>query len=154
MVTLVATIMSTLDSFLFISGQTLGRDLLKQVTTSISSNTLSRISMAISALFGILLLYVIPSVVELWYTIGSVIIPGLLIPVAGVYYSFFRVSERYIGGMIILSTLMSLGWLVAGQLVGQIPFLHIEPFYPGLLVSICIWGLHRRAKIHRTITSS
>jgi len=144
MVTLIATIMSTLDSFLFISGQTLGRDLLKQVTDVVSSNTLTRAAMAFSALLGILLLYLIPSVVELWYTIGSVIIPGLLIPVAGVYYPYFRVSRKYIIYLIVLSTLGSLVWLLAGNITGQMPLLQIEPFYPGLAVSVLIWQIHRK----------
>src|SRR5699024_2160060 len=49
-VALLATIMSTLDSYLFLSGQTLGRDLLAKQFPSIRNNTLTRISTFIAAI--------------------------------------------------------------------------------------------------------
>src|SRR5690625_7747131 len=75
---LFATIMSTLDSYLFISGQTLGRDYLVNYFPDVPPNRLTRISFLISALIGILLILLYPSVIDLWYIIGSVFIPGLL----------------------------------------------------------------------------
>ncbi|MDZ7681365.1 MAG: sodium:solute symporter family protein [Fodinibius sp.] len=55
-VALLATIMSTLDSYLFLSGQTLGRDLLVKIFPNIKNNTLTRISTLIAALIGIILI--------------------------------------------------------------------------------------------------
>src|SRR5690625_6915892 len=52
---LFATIMSTLDSYVFISGQTLGRDYLVNYFPDVPPNRLTRISFLISALIGILL---------------------------------------------------------------------------------------------------
>src|SRR5690625_6249225 len=52
---LFATIMSTLDSYLFISGQTLGRDYLVNYFPDVPPNRLTKISFLISALIGILL---------------------------------------------------------------------------------------------------
>jgi hypothetical protein len=74
-----------LDSFLFLSGQTLGRDFLKFHFPEKSTVTLTKISIGISAILGVILVWMIPSVIQLWYVKGSIIIPGLLIPVLGIY---------------------------------------------------------------------
>ena len=44
-------------------------------------NKLTRAGILASAIIGILLTIIYPSVIDLWYVIGSVCIPGLLIPV-------------------------------------------------------------------------
>ena len=142
-VSLLATIMSTLDSYLFISGQTLGRDFLLKYFPGIRPNLLTRISILISALLGILLIIIYPSVIDLWYVIGSVFIPGLLIPVLGIYLKTFRFSARYVYVSIIGCTLVSFSWLMLGtffpDVEGGYTYLGVEPFYPGLLVACLLW---------------
>jgi SSS family solute:Na+ symporter len=146
-VALLATIMSTLDSYLFISGQTLGRDYLLRYFPGVAPNRLTRISILISALLGIALMYAYPSVIDLWYVIGSVFIPGLLIPVLGVYLPVFRLSPKLAFLSLIVPTIVSLGWLVSGTMQpdGDLgyAFLGVEPFYPGLMVALVLWGIHR-----------
>ena len=148
-VSLLATIMSTLDSYLFISGQTLGRDYLLKYFPTVKPNLLTRISILISAIVGIILILIYPSVIDLWYIIGSVFIPGLLIPVLGIYLKPFRLPSEYVFYSIIGCTLVSLSWLILGTLFapeynGNM-FLGIEPFYPGLIVAIALWfsGLYQ-----------
>ncbi|MCC5906470.1 MAG: sodium:solute symporter family protein [Balneolaceae bacterium] len=140
---LLATIMSTLDSYLFISGQTLGRDYLFKYFPSASPNFLTRISILISAILGIILIIIYPSVLDLWYVIGSIFIPGLLIPVLGIYLEPFRLPGPLAFYSIILCTLVSLTWLVLGTLFpdinGGYAFYGIEPFYPGLFTAIGLW---------------
>ncbi len=142
-VSLLATIMSTLDSYLFISGQTLGRDFLLKYFPKVRPNLLTRISILISALLGILLIIIYPSVIDLWYIIGSVFIPGLLIPVLGIYLKTFRFSARYVYVSIIGCTLVSFTWLMLGtffpDVEGGYTYLGVEPFYPGLLVACFLW---------------
>lgn len=142
-VSLLATIMSTLDSYLFISGQTLGRDFLLKYFPKVRPNLLTRISILISALLGILLIIIYPSVIDLWYIIGSVFIPGLLIPVLGIYLKTFRFSARYVYVSIIGCTLVSFTWLMLGtffpDVEGGYTYLGVEPFYPGLLVACLLW---------------
>ncbi len=146
-ITLLATIMSTLDSYLFISGQTLGRDFLSNYFPSIKPNRLTRASILISALIGILLTIIYPSVIDLWYVIGSVCIPGLLIPVLGVYLRPFQLQRSYAVTGLLLPILTSLGWLIAGTLMqsGSDGYLYlgVEPFYPGLAVAVVIWLIGR-----------
>ncbi|MCH8548880.1 MAG: hypothetical protein LAT80_08385, partial [Balneolaceae bacterium] len=151
-VSLLATIMSTLDSYLFISGQTLGRDFLVRYFPNVRANLLTRISILISALLGILLIIIYPSVIDLWYVIGSVFIPGLLIPVIGVYLKLFRLKTGFVYATIIGATAVSFLWLVLGTIYpdvdGGYAYKGIEPFYPGLFAAISLWliGRDRDAK--------
>ena len=147
-VALLATIMSTLDSYLFLSGQTLGRDLLVKIFPNTKNNTLTRISTLVAAILGILLIIIYPSVIDLWYVIGSVMIPGLLIPVLGVYLRFFTLKKEWVLPTMTISIGVSLLWLILGTITTQsgsyeYTFLGIEPFYPGLAVSIVLWLMGR-----------
>ncbi len=148
--TLLATIMSTMDSYLFLSGQTLGRDFLINYLPETPNNRLTRISVLIAAVLGILLIIIYPSVINLWYVIGSVMIPGLLIPVLGVYLRIFTLKRSFVLPTMIISILISLGWLVLGTIFNQqqysYTFLGVEPFYPGLAVSILFWIFGRKKK--------
>ena len=149
-VSLLATIMSTLDSYLFLSGQTLGRDYLLKYFPDVKPNRLTRISILASALIGILLIILYPSVIDLWYVIGSVFIPGLLIPVLGIYLEPFRFPSRFVYYSIIGCTAVSLAWLILGTYDPQqgtgYAYLGVEPFYPGLFVAILIWISGRISK--------
>jgi solute:Na+ symporter, SSS family len=140
-ITLIATIMSTMDSYLFISGQTLGRDFLKGWLPGSDPVFLTRSGILIAAVLGILLVIVYPSVIDLWYVIGSVMIPGLLIPVLGVYLPAFRVRKLSAVLILTVASGVSLIWLVAGTIWDgtDVTFLGTEPFYPGLFVSIIIF---------------
>jgi solute:Na+ symporter, SSS family len=146
-ITLLATIMSTLDSYLFISGQTLGRDYLKQYLPGVESNKLTRAGILASAVIGILLTIIYPSVIDLWYVIGSVCIPGLLIPVLGIYVRAFQLRTSFAVTAIVVPILISFTWLVLGTLhavddQGYL-FMGIEPFYPGLIAAALIWIVGR-----------
>lgn len=142
-ISLLATIMSTLDSYLFISGQTLGRDYLAAYFPHTRPTLLTRISILISALLGILLIIIYPSVIDLWYVIGSVFIPGLLIPVLGIYIKPFTIRPGFVYLSIIGCTAVSLFWLVLGTFypteTSGYAYLGIEPFYPGLLTAVLLW---------------
>lgn len=146
-VALLATIMSTLDSYLFLSGQTLGRDLLAKHFPGVKRNTLTRISTLIAAVLGILLILIYPSVIDLWYVIGSVMLPGLLIPVLGVYLKFFTLKKSWVLPTMTISIGVSLLWLILGTIYSgenyDYTYLGVEPFYPGLAVSVLLWVLGR-----------
>lgn len=143
-IALIAVIMSTLDSYLFISGQTLGRDFLKPVFKLKDSILITRISIFIAAGFGLLLLAIFPSVIELWYVLGSLIIPAMLIPVLGIYIRFFRLPYGWVFPSMIFSFSISLLWVIMGVLTSETLYSYawmgVEPFYPGLLISILFFG--------------
>ncbi|MEX1212186.1 MAG: sodium:solute symporter family protein [Balneolaceae bacterium] len=140
--TLLAVIMSTLDSYLFLSGQTIGRDLFPGENRTWNQRTRTRAGMVVAALIALLLVTIYPSVIDLWYVIGSVTIPGLLIPILGVYIPLFRCQREAARKILFGATSLSLTWLLVGTWTASGPaysFLGIEPFYPGLLLSIGIW---------------
>ncbi|HEX9741047.1 MAG TPA: sodium:solute symporter family protein, partial [Ignavibacteriaceae bacterium] len=85
-----ATIMSTTNSFLFLSATTIGRDFIFRLSWDAKENRLKSytvIGLAVSGLFAVVLAYTIPSVIEIWYTIGSLCIPSIILPVISSYYS-------------------------------------------------------------------
>ncbi|MFO8029888.1 MAG: sodium:solute symporter family protein [Cyclonatronaceae bacterium] len=141
--TLLATIMSTLDSFLFLSGQTLGRDLIARYWWPEKSVAITRWCMLLSVVLGIALIIIYPSVIALWYVIGSVLIPGLLFPVLGIYLPFFRIKAHFAVPALLMPCLISTAWLILGTLTtGDLysyAYLGLEPFYPGLFTAILIW---------------
>jgi len=142
-VALLATIMSTLDSYLFISGQTLGRDYLKNYLKSVDPNWLTRAGILISAIIGIILTILYPSVIDLWYVLGSVCIPGLLIPVLGIYMPAFQLRKEFAVSALVIPILISFIWLILGTYypAGEEGYLYmgVEPFYPGLFAAVIIW---------------
>lgn len=144
---MLATIMSTLNSLIFISATTLGRDIVwrwRGMADESKVTRYTRTGMIVTAMLSIALSILIPSVIKLWYTIGTVIIPGLLIPLVTSYFERWKVSPRYAFAVMLSGWLTSLGWLIAGwrQELGATdayPF-GLEPMYPGLIVSAIVWG--------------
>lgn len=132
---LLATIMSTIDSFGFISGITIGRDILWRMGRLKDEVTATKIGLLLMAVMSLLLAWLVPSVVKLWYSLGSVVIPGLLIPFLATFW-----LKRPLTGvpvMMLLATAVSFSWLVLGLPDGRYP-LGLEPFYPGFMVSM-VW---------------
>jgi len=87
-VALLSTVISTLNSFTFLSSQTLGKDILQRMIKTSGNNSihLTKISMVLTSIVSIILAVSIPSVVDLWYSIGSVFMPSLLFPIISSYY--------------------------------------------------------------------
>lgn len=145
---MLATIMSTLNTLAFVSATTIGRDIIWRRRGSEDDSRVShytRWGLLITALLSILLALAIPSVIKLWYTIGTVIIPGLLLPVVASYFERWKVSPAYAFTAMLLGWITSLAWLLVGwtQQLGIADFypFGIEPMYPGLLVSFAVWLL-------------
>ena len=141
---LLATIMSSIDSLSLISAITFGRDILWRIQRPrIDSNPipLVRKGLVIISFLSIFLAFAVPSVVGLFYAIGSVLIPGLILPfVFTLWNEKISLSERLANQWIITPVVVSLGWFGISQLSGE-SFMGIEPFYPGMVVSI-LFGLY------------
>ena len=145
---MLATVMSTLNTMAFISATSLGRDILwrlKSVADEASVTRLTRIGLVVTALLSIGLCFAIPSVIGLWYVIGTSIIPGLLIPLVTSYFEKWKVTAPYAFASMLFGWLVATLWLVAGWTqspgVSDAYPLGIEPMFPGLAASIVAWGL-------------
>jgi SSS family solute:Na+ symporter len=134
---LLATIMSTIDSFGFISAITFGRDILWRLKKSGNEVAWVKLGLPFTAAFSLLLAWLLPSVIELWYSLGSVVIPGLLIPFLTTFWQKKPIPA--VPAMMIFSTALNLAWFLFWFKESKYP-LDIEPFYPGLILSI-LWLL-------------
>ena len=136
-----AIVMSTIDSMSLISGITFGRDVLWRIDKKPESkNTVSYIrkGLVVISVLSMLLAFSTPSIVSLFYSIGSVIIPGLILPFL---FSFKLQNDSFVKSWIrfwmVSPVIISLSWLTISRLTGSSPF-GIEPFYPGIILSIFI----------------
>ena len=138
---LIATAMSTLDSYLFISAQTIGYDILYKSGVKIGKNNSVKIGYLFTGITAIILLFIFPSVIKLWYLIGSIIIPSILLPV------IFAFTKKQFPQKVILISMIgsfsiSLIWLLFGiinkNVSGNQYLFSIEPFYSGTLFSIVV----------------
>ncbi len=140
---LFATILSTLNSFLFLSATTISRDFIFKFKKFNDVSKLRNFTIAGLIISGILagvLAYTIPSVIEIWYTIGSLFIPGIILPVVSAYYPKLRVSNKIILIEMIAAVLSSVFWYFVRNYFSNISFVNeIEPMLVGLIVSL---GIH------------
>ncbi len=139
---LLATIMSTIDSLGFISAFTFGRDIIGRIKGNNkneldNSASLIRLGLIIMAIIAIILAYVFPSVVKLWYMIGSILVPGLLIPFL---LTLTKIELKNWQGQILLiiPVLISISWFIMNNTFQNFQF-KIEPFYPGIFSSIILF---------------
>lgn len=138
-IALFATILSTLNSFLFISAQTYGRDILqlirKKKTDSVSQ---TRKGLIISSLISIILALSFDSIIDMWYMIGSICIPGIILLVLGAYHKTFSISANFAFWEVIAGSGTALTLSVIKHFYTS-PFLeYLEPMLIGLLISFLI----------------
>ena len=135
---LLATIMSTIDSLSLISAITFGRDILwriQRLQTNSNPVPFIRKGLVIISFLSLFLAFAVPSVVGLFYLIGSILIPGLILPfVFTLWNEKITISERLAGYWIKAPVSVSLIWFGISQISGQ-AFLGIEAFYPGMVIS-------------------
>jgi SSS family solute:Na+ symporter len=140
---LFATILSTQISFLFLSGTTIGRDFVYRISKDDTESNLrvyTIIGLIISGIIAILLAYFIPSVIEIWYTIGSLFIPGIILPVVSAYYPKLRVDKKIIVAEMIAAFSVSTGWYFFRSGFASLSIIsEIEPMLVGLIFSV---GIH------------
>ena len=92
--------------------------------------------MVIISFLSLVLAFLLPSIVQLFYAIGSVLIPGLILPFLNTIRKYPLAMKgvqaiRWMGIPIIIS----MSWYIIST-IKSTPFLGIEPFYPGILSSI------------------
>jgi len=140
---MIATVMSTIDSYGFIAATTIARDVLWRVRRGAEDRipAWTRLGLWLTAAFAAGLAIAKQSVIALWHDIGSVITPTLLLPVGAALLGRFRLGARWTMAAMLLPFGASLGWIVAKSLRPQAgyPF-GIEPIYIGLGVSLLAYA--------------
>lgn len=149
---LLATIMSTVDSFLFVGAVAVGRDLVWRSSGGRADQVRwSTAGLALSAALATAVAMASESVVNLWYGFGSVGTAVLLLPLLGAFYPALRPAPGFVAAGMAASGAVTLAWL-AGMLAtpaGE-PWLGLEPIYPGLAAATATHGLGILAARTRT----
>jgi SSS family solute:Na+ symporter len=150
---LLAVIMSTIDSFTLLSAITFGRDLIWRIKkgSTIHISYYTRLSLLFTAIISIVLCILFPSVIKLWYVIGSIFIPPMFLPLVTAYFLKFKLTAKLTLVIMILSFVVSLSLLLWGQWhldAGRPVYLfNLEPFFPGLVTSILfylVYNIYKR----------
>ena len=141
---MIATIMSTLNSNIFISATTLGKDIISKIIKKEDiNNKYSKIGIIISSILSLIIAILIPSVVQIWYTIGTLIIPALLISIVSSYSQKLIIHKNFILVSMLASFLVSFTSFIFGNIniINGNPsyFFGLEPLYPGLFTGLTVY---------------
>lgn len=152
---LFATILSTLNSFLFLSATTFGRDFvfkLKRETENTNLKKYVQSGIIISSAIAVILGLLFTSVIDIWYTIGSICIPGIILLIIGAYFENFRVSGKTAFYEIIVSVAASLIWILIRPNFESTNILsEIEPMIIGLAAALI---LHLKYLLRKNLLKS
>jgi SSS family solute:Na+ symporter len=138
-VSLLAIVMSTLDSYTFISGATIGNDLLSSHKRfkKYSPENLTKIGMAITGIIGIIIAIAIPSAVEIIYKSASIAVPGLIVPLILTLRKNIKLNGKSVIMIMLTGSIVSLIWTVGKEY--KIEFFNMfEPMFPGIIAAILI----------------
>jgi SSS family solute:Na+ symporter len=142
-VALLAIIMSTIDGYAFLSAVTFGKDIWWKLLGEKKPEPVHfiRLSLIFTFLLAVGLAVWSQSVVNLWYQVGTLATPALLIPLASSFSTRWKMSSA--GAL--LSMLSSATATTAVMILNSTKLLHqeIEPIYPGLLVSLVVFTSDR-----------
>ena len=150
---LLATVMSTIDSYAFLSAITLGRDIVWRMRGGAEedSRRFSAWALAVTGAIAVVFAITLRSVVDIWHHFGSVGTPALLIPLAASLSTREILRPREALAMMLSSGTLSLFWLLSPLLIpslGGTYLLGIEPIFPGLALSLVL--LTTFTALHRT----
>jgi Na+(H+)/acetate symporter ActP len=102
----------------------------------------TRIAVLLTSVLAASLAIWCPSVVNLWYTIGTIGVSGLLIPMLVALFFPYYCSENAAFLGMLAGGITALIWLMLGQLQdGYYVYpLSLEPLYPGLMAALIVYG--------------
>ena len=141
---MIATVMSTIDSYGFIAATTIGRDLVWRLRGERDEERIaaySKVGLWIACAFATALALAHPSVIGLWHDLGSITTPTLLLPVATALTGRMRLTRGWTLAAMVVPFAVSLGWVLGKtEIQSQVryPF-GIEPIYAGLGSSLLVY---------------
>ncbi len=141
-VSLLATVISTADSYLFISASTIGKDLIaaRNSLDEAAANQFTRYFLLIAALITIMITAFFDSVVTVWHAFGSIGTPILLVPLVSTFIGRRLMSPRSCLISMIVSGVTATLWLLSKNWTADGSYwLGWEPILPALGVSIAIY---------------
>lgn len=140
---LLATIMSTIDGYAFLSAITLGKDVLWKIYgrgEEKLATRFSRLSLLVTFMVAVGMALWSQSVVDIWYQLGSLSTPALLVPLAASFSEKWKMSGYWVLLSMLLSAALAGLWMVTG--INGEYWLGLQPIYPGLAVSATLFVLY------------
>jgi SSS family solute:Na+ symporter len=142
-IALLAIVMSTLDSYLFLAGATLGHDFRSRAHNDQTTPRTIRVALLVSAVVAVGGALVFDSVVRVWHHVGTVLTSSLLLPVVAIHLpERWRPQGWAAAAAMVGAGVTAIVWLGLGR-DGIYP-MGVEPMFPALVVSAaCCWPLGR-----------
>jgi len=144
---LLAIVMGTVDSYSFLAASTYGNDVAPRLRfvddSRISFHT--RVGLVISTGLAVVMALFFRSVVDIWYTLGSIGTPALLVPVFFAFVGQRRLPPRVAFASILSSGAISLVWYLSSHLTTDGEYWwRLQPIFPGLVWSLILFALFSR----------
>ncbi|MBC8043257.1 MAG: sodium:solute symporter family protein [Rhizobacter sp.] len=146
---MLATVMSTVSGYTFLSAMTIGRDFIHRAVSGDArdEHALKRYVMfglVMTIAVSLIVAYTMQSIISIWYTLGTIGVPALLLPMLSTFTEKIKFQKGWIAASIVLAPAASIAYLVIGYLnfsggAPQYP-LGIEPMHVGLLVSVAVFA--------------
>ncbi len=141
-VAMLATVISTADSYLFIAASTLGKDIIADwgKRGEARANYFTKWALVLGGILTAIITMYFESVVSVWYYFGSIGTPILLVPLVSTYLGKRRLSEAGAIASMLLSGGVSLVWALSANWTAAGGYWWgLEPILPGLFVSIVVY---------------
>lgn len=143
---LVALISSAGAGYTLVSGATLGRDIAGRIWRSAREKSLvlwSRLGIAGATVLGVTLALTIRNVVDIWFYLGSIVVPGLFIPTIGMYAAKKPPKPSVAVATMIAGSGTALAWFMLLQFGAiRVPWAaELSPIYPGLAAALITFAL-------------
>ena len=134
-VSMLSVVMSTIDSFIFLSGVTIGKDVIGQITNKYENDVpYTKVGIAVTAAISVILATFFENALDMWYVIGSFGVSTVFIPLLCIFYNQ---RLRYPLLLIAFPLVVTFFWFIFS------PY-DLDPMYPGLLSSVICLLLLRK----------
>ena len=146
---LLATVMSTVDSYTFLAATTFSNDIVPRLRRAAGGITRwTRWGLLLSAGLAVGMALFFRSVVDIWHALGSIGTPALLVPVFTAFVGKRRMTPAAALGSIVSSALLSAAWYASKRPFPEgEPWLGLEPVFPGLALSIVLYLIFARRQV-------
>jgi len=131
---LLSIVMSTIDSFFFVSSITIGNDLISSKESSLNT----KIGLIITGIISYIIANKFTFAIDVWYIFGSIAASTLLIPFLLIVFNKKRVL-RFPVASLIMPIIVSVIWIYYDY-----PY-QIDLMYPGILSSLIICLFNKKS---------
>ena len=126
-ISMLSIVMSTIDSFSFVSAMTFGNDIINNKKNVIKN---TQTGLLLTSIIALIIIFFFDNAIDIWYVFGSIAASSILIPFLLLVYDFKKTKHPMV--CLILPIISCMIWALIGY-----PY-NLDSIYPGLLVSLII----------------